>query len=115
MSKKSDNNGYNRQPDGTFGVGNCANPNGRPKFSLISILKDELQKCPKNKKTTKARLMIKAMLESAMNGNPQQIKQIFQYTEGIPKMTAEITEKENEYELSDEEFKRALDNVSIHK
>lgn len=35
----------NRQPDGTFGPGNCANPNGRPRYAdaLATRIRDAAQ------------------------------------------------------------------------
>lgn len=39
----------NRNPDGTFGPGNCANPNGRPKGKTIKeLVKEWLEEHPED-------------------------------------------------------------------
>jgi len=75
-----------RDEEGKFVKGTSGNPDGRPTFSLISILKEELQKCPEGQdKKTHAFLLIRRMLKEAIeNGNDQQIKNILQYVEGMP-------------------------------
>ncbi len=90
MSDSPDKIGENRQPDGRFGPGNIANPNGRPKgtFSLISLLRSELQKVPAGQQRTHAEMLIQRILKSAISdGNDQQIKNILQYIEGMPKQS----------------------------
>ena len=89
--EETDKNGDKRNPDGTFAEGNSGGP-GRPVFSLISILKTELQKCPEGQdKKTYAYLLIQRILKSAIQeGNDQQIKNILQYIEGMPKQKMEI-------------------------
>ena len=92
---KSEAIGDNRQKDGRFGPGNCANPDGRPvgSFSLVEILKAELQKCPEGQdKRTYADLIVKRMLKDAIEkGDQQQIKLIWNYIEGMPKQAMDIT------------------------
>jgi hypothetical protein len=93
-STKPNQIGDNRQPDGKFGPGNVANPAGRPpgSLSLIAILKEELSKVPEGQKHTAAYLLIQRMLKSAISdGNDQQIKNILQYVEGMPKQSMDIT------------------------
>jgi hypothetical protein len=94
MAEEPKTIGDNRQPDGKFGPGNIANPEGRPKgtFSLIAMLRSKLQEVePKNQRTY-AELLIERIAKSAISdGNDQQIKNILQYLEGMPnqKMTIE--------------------------
>lgn len=104
MNEETDKNGDKRNPDGTFAEGNSGGP-GRPKFSLISILKEELQKCPEGEdKKTYADMLIKRMLKSAIqDGNDQQIKNILQYIEGMPKQTIK-----NEYDDEISEIKISI-------
>ena len=91
MADKIGEKRENRQPNGTFGPGNLANPNGRPTFSLVSILKEQLQEVPEGEKETQAQLLIKRMIKSAIkNGNDQQIKNILQYIEGLPKQSVDL-------------------------
>lgn len=78
------------------------NRNGRPKdsFSLITLLKQELQKCPKGKdKKTYARIMVKKMIDEAVEkGDDQKLKLIFNYTEGLPKQVIDHTTKGDKIE-----------------
>jgi len=103
MSEEPENTGESRNPDGTFKKGVSGNPDGKPKgsFSLISILKEELAKVPDGQKHSAAYLLIQRILKAAIqDGNDQQIKNILQYVEGMPKQTIknefddEITEIE---------------------
>jgi len=93
--EKSENTEINRIPDEkgrmVFPPGVSGNPAGRPKdsFSLISMLKAELQKCPEGEdKKTYADLLIKRIMKKTISdGDDQQIKNILQYVEGMPKQT----------------------------
>ena len=95
MSEEPKNTGETRNPDGTFKEGVSGNPKGKPKgsFSLIAILRSELQKCPEGEdKKTFADMLIKRMLKSAISeGNDQQIKNILQYIDGMPKQSMDHT------------------------
>lgn len=76
------------------------NPNGRPKgsFSLIGMLKHELQTVPQGADKTYAELLIKRILKSAINdGNDQQIKNILQYIEGVPERGIENNVQVNNF------------------
>ena len=84
--------GIKRDEEGKIVDGSAPlNPNGRPKgtFSLVGMLKAEMQKCPEGEdKRTYADLLIKRILKAAIEeGNDQQIKNILQYVEGMPKQT----------------------------
>ena len=82
-----------RDDKGRFIEGVSGNPDGRPVFSLISILKAELQKCPEGQdKKTYADLIIKRMLKEAIEkGDQQQIKLIWNYIEGLPNAKTTVT------------------------
>ena len=62
-------------------------------FSLLNLLKAEIQKCPEGQdKKTYADLIIKRMLkESIEKGDIQHIKTIWAYVEGMPKESHDIT------------------------
>jgi len=81
--------------DTRFKKGQSGNPSGRPKdsFSLITLLKQELQKCPEGEnKKTYAKIMVKKMIDEAMRkGDDQKLKLIFNYCEGLPKQTVDHT------------------------
>ena len=72
--------------------GNTANPNGRKPgtFSLVAMLKAKLEEVePKNQKTYAALLIERIAKNAIVDGDPQQIKNILQYVEGMPKQPIE--------------------------
>ena len=85
--------GANRQSDGTFGPGNVANPNGRPiGFSLVDMLRKEIQKVPEGQKMSYAEAFLRKMLSKAINeGDHASQKLIMNYLEGLPQMKMDIT------------------------
>lgn len=82
-----------RDDKGRFVEGVSGNPNGRPPFSLITMLKAELQKCPSGQdKITYADMLIKRILKEAIeSGDSAQIKNILNYVEGMPKQPVEMS------------------------
>ena len=79
-----------RNKKGQLLPGSVLNPKGNEPgtaFSLLTILKNELQKCPEGQdKKTYADLIIKRMLKEAIEkGDIQQIKLIWNYIEGMPR------------------------------
>ena len=87
------NIGANRRPDGTFGPGNIANPEGKPKgaFSITALVKAELQKCPPGEdQKTYARQFIEKLFQKAItDGDVNLIKTVWAYMDGLPKETKE--------------------------
>jgi hypothetical protein len=81
-----------RDEKGHFVGGVSGNPKGRPVFSLITLLKAELQKCPEGQdKKTYADMLIQRIMKKAISdGDDQQIKNILQYVEGMPKQKLEL-------------------------
>lgn len=77
-----------RDKRGRLLPGNTANPNGKPEgaYSLLAILKRELQKCPEGQdKKSYGELIVRRMLKEAIEkGDVQQIKLIWAYIEGQP-------------------------------
>ena len=69
--------------------GQSGNPNGRPKgsgLSLATLLKRKLEDVPEGAKKTYAELLIDRILQMAIQDkNDQQIKNILQYIEGMPR------------------------------
>ena len=55
-----------RDEKGKFISGVSGNPNGRPKFSPLSILREELQKIAEDEKETFARRFIRNYIQRAM-------------------------------------------------
>jgi len=64
------------------------NRNGRPKGSglnLTSLLKEELEKIPKNGTKTYKKMFIQKLLHKALvEGDTQSLKLIINYTDGLP-------------------------------
>lgn len=89
------NTGESRNPDGTFKKGVSGNPAGKPEgsFSLIAMLKAELQKCPEgqDKKTFADMLIQRIMKKAISDGDDSQIRNILQYVEGMPKQKLEMS------------------------
>jgi hypothetical protein len=80
-----------------FPKGVSGNPAGKPKgtFSLLTILKKELQKIPRELKGKErkqyAELLVKKVLHKAIvEGDDATIRLIFNYTEGMPKENIDI-------------------------
>ena len=108
--KTPDNTGDSkpkRDKRGRLLPGMSLNPKGKSPgaFSLLSILKAEIQKCPKGQdKKSYAHLIVKRMLAEAIAlGDFQQIKLIWNYIEGMP-----VQKQETEINLRGE-IKRAGD------
>lgn len=92
--KSSENTG--RKHDTRWKKGQSGNPKGKPKgsFSLVSILRRELQKIsrdlPKEQRKSYAEALIRKMLHKGIiEGNEQTQKLIMNYVDGMPKQTIE--------------------------
>ena len=65
------------------------NPEGRPKgsFSLVTLLREEIQKAPEGQKQTYAEAFLKKMLHKAIiEGDHASQRLIMNYLEGLPIM-----------------------------
>lgn len=79
--------GDNRQPNGTFGPNNIANPNGRPKgsVSITEKLKQELEKVPEGQKKNYLEMLITKILKKGIvDEDSLMIKTIWAYIDGMP-------------------------------
>ena len=65
--------------------GQSGNPKGRPKFSLVSILKDLLQEIPEGQKETEAVRLMRIALKNAMEGDGSMLRDIINRTDGMPR------------------------------
>jgi hypothetical protein len=74
-----------RDEKGRFVPGVSGNPEGRPKFSLVSILKEELQNIPENRKVSRALSIIRKIADQAENGDAASQKLIMNYIDGMPR------------------------------
>lgn len=65
--------------------GQSGNPKGRPKFSLVGILKDLLQEIPEGQKETEAVRLMRIALDKALEGDGQMLRDIINRTDGMPR------------------------------
>ena len=82
-----------RDEDGKFMEGNPGGP-GRPEgsFSLKTLLEREIQKQPEGQQLSYALALIKKQLRQAIiDGDQQSQKLIWQYIEGMPHQSTDIT------------------------
>lgn len=109
--------GDNRRPDGTFGEGNVANPNGRPKgsLSITSAIKKKLEEeynnldNPDEKKTYLEKVIDSIFHNAIVVKDARSLKDIWAYIDGLPKGTLGIdVDKENLSVLT--EFFKSLAN-----
>ena len=85
--------GDNRRPDGTFGEGNVANPNGRPKgsLSITAAIKKKLEEeyqnldNPEEKKTYLEKLIDAIFHNALVVKDSRSLKDIWAYIDGLPK------------------------------
>ena len=82
---KTSDNKPQRDEKGRLLPGNTANPNGRPAFSLTSILKEELQNIPEGEKVSRAISVMRKILKQAEDGDATSQKLVMNYIEGMPR------------------------------
>lgn len=81
-----------RKPDGTFAPGVSGNPNGRPKRkTLTELIHDRLDKDPKGWEE-----LVEIILTMAKRRDKDIIKELWHYTDGMPKQRNEVTGKDGE-------------------
>lgn len=88
MENESENVVDGRDEKGRFIKGTSGNPAGKPKdsISIVHVIKKKLQEVPEGQKKTYLELLVDRILRGAIvDGNDQQIKNILQYVEGMPK------------------------------
>ncbi len=75
--------------------GQSGNPEGRPKGSGISItteIKKKLAKVPQGEKLTYLQLLIDKIMDQALkDGDKAMIRNIWNYIDGMPKQSSEVT------------------------
>lgn len=67
--------------------GKSLNPNGRPKFSLVAILKDLLKEVPEGDKESVAMMLMRKAIERAKKGDSYLMRDIINRIDGMPKQT----------------------------
>lgn len=107
-----------RDQKGMFTKGSSGNPDGRPKGSGLSItteIKRKLTEVDEAEKSTYLQLLVDKIIKLAINdGNPQMIKQIWNYIDGIPQQKIEHSGFiDRSPVLSDEEYKDELIKLGL--
>jgi len=92
-TKKNVEKPYTDPKTGKFIEGNPGG--GRPKGSGISItteIKKKLEEYPEGQKSTYLQLLINRILKQAIqDGDQQMIKQMWNYIDGMPKQSTDLT------------------------
>ena len=87
MNEEPKKIGDNRQPDGTFGPGNVANPNGRPKgsISIVAAIKKKLEEYPEGKEKTYLYYLVEKIFKKAIiEDDVVMIRDIINRVDGMP-------------------------------
>ena len=87
--------GFNKHPENI-------NRKGRPKFSIVTIIKDKLQEVPEGEKKTRAEKLVSMYVRKLERGDKDLLKMFLPYLEGgYPAQKQNI---EHEGKLTLEEF-----------
>lgn len=84
---KTSDNKPERDEKGRLLPGNTANLNGRPKFSLVGILKDILKEVPEGEKATVAEVLMREAVKKSLKGDTFMLRDIINRVDGMPKQT----------------------------
>lgn len=84
--------GDKRDQKGRFADGNKGGP-GRPvgTLSLTGLLRKHLDSVPRGEQQTRGEIFVKKTLEKAMRGNPASEKLVWNYIDGLPKQSLDLT------------------------
>jgi hypothetical protein len=90
---RPDRTGYNRDDKGRFVAGVSGNLAGRPKgsLSITELIKHKLNEIPDGEGKTYLELLIERILDKAIEGDYQMIKQIWEHLDGRPKESVEMS------------------------
>jgi hypothetical protein len=91
-----------------FPPGMSGNPAGRPKGSgtLLSILRARLQEIPTGQHKTYAEGVVDVVLRKALEGNTPALKLVWDYIEGAPKQSVDLTQHTGDKRTLEELFER---------
>lgn len=76
--------------------GETRNPNGRPKKgeSLTECMRIFLEEVPEGQKKTYKELFVRKSYQKAIEGDPTFAKLVWNYVEGMPKQSVDVTSKD---------------------
>ncbi len=94
INNPPDNTGENRDNRGRFLSGTSGNPNGRPKgsVSITDGIKQKLEEIPEGKDKTYLEIFITQILDRAIKGDHQLIKQIWDHIDGRAREAIEVND-----------------------
>jgi len=83
----------NRRLDGTFGAGNIANPNGRPKKgqTLTDCMREYLESKNTTTGVVRKEEFVAKVAKMAFDGDATALRLIWNYLEGMPKQETKFT------------------------
>jgi hypothetical protein len=91
-----ENAGVSRDEQGRFLPGVSGNPEGKKPgtLSITAEIKKKLEEIPEGKSKTYLAYLIEQILKKAViEGDQQTIKQIWNYVDGLPKMSLDVDNK----------------------
>lgn len=88
-----DKTGENRDEKGRFVAGVSGNLMGRPRgsLSITDQIRRKLDEIPEGEQKTYLELLVQHILDKALDGDYQIIKQVWNYIDGMPPQKADIT------------------------
>ena len=101
--------GDKRQPNGTFGPNNMANPNGRPKgsISIVQLIKRKAEQVPEGQRLSFAEAMVESLFKKAVRDEDlNAMKEIINRIDGMPKQQLDVKQENVFEELTPEEKKK---------
>jgi hypothetical protein len=93
-NKKPAHTGIVRTARGTFAPGTSGNIHGKPPgvFSIVSIIKRQLQDVPDGQKKNYAEALVKKVMHQAIiDGDHNSQKMLIQYVDGMPQTNIDLT------------------------
>jgi len=94
--KSPEKSGEKQKKDTRFKPGQSGNPAGKPKgtISITTEIKNKLKEIPQGEKKTWLELYLTSILQKATKEKDvQMIKTIWNYVDGLPKQSVDLTSK----------------------
>ena len=85
----------NKNPENQFKKGKSGNPKGRPSagMSLTQLMKEHLEKIPEGSEISYKEAFISKVFARAYEGNDAYVKLVWNYVEGMPVQSVDVTSK----------------------
>ena len=79
-----------RDDKGRFLPGKSGNPNGRPKFSITSIIKEILEEIPEGEKRRAVEIAARKYVDRVREGDPVAFRDLVDRFDGSPRQSIEV-------------------------